>query len=363
MDKSRKVVPLVPHNIQQWKSRVCITLRKALIQLIKKGETALENRDLKQAESDVRAARRLISCTKLQSLSGGQALSDEFVESYLDKEKNGRLNIRLDILGEQVKEAKEAKKILTSSISINGSGGCIINSGSTSEKCTFSTNAVATKATKHGYDMNDDAQNPHGVARKRKRERKREDEDEEKEEGEEEETVRGRSGRYKRSKQSNKKRKVVVLDTNALMQSSDIIETIMIKSTKEASDIKMVVPYATVKELEGLCKSPKKRVQKMARRGNKAVNLMGKYMHQNRDADAISFQSIDEENEATATNTSKGSDLSNDDKILASAISEHKNSPSSDVFLLTNDINLQNKCFSSGIRPVTAKEFITEHMN
>lgn len=52
MDKSRKAAPLVPHNVQQWKSRLCITLRKALIQLIKKGETALENRDLKQGKTE-----------------------------------------------------------------------------------------------------------------------------------------------------------------------------------------------------------------------------------------------------------------------------------------------------------------------
>jgi len=73
---------------------------------------------------------------------------------YLDKNKNGRLNIRLDSLEKQVKVAQEAKILAPSNISINGSSGCIINSGSTNKKCTFSTNAVATvpKATKHGVD-------------------------------------------------------------------------------------------------------------------------------------------------------------------------------------------------------------------
>jgi len=306
-----------------------------------------------------KAARKTISITKKKQLSGvGLERFDEFVELFLDKNKNGRLNIRLDSLEKQVKIAQEAKILAPSSISINGSGGCIINSGSTNKKCTFSTNAVATvpKATKHGVDDHRDVDRKGKL--KRKRERKNEDE---KEEGEVEEGTAHDYLDRKRSKNSTQKRQVVVLDTNELMQSPDKIKMITARSTQNASSIKMIVLFTVIKELEHSSKSPIKKLKRMAVHGNKVVNFMGRNMLQN--PDAISFQSIDEEKKATAANSSKGSGLSNDDRILSCTISERKNSSSSRVFLLTNDVNLQYKCFSAGIVPTTAEEFITDHMN
>lgn len=278
------------------------------------------------------------SAERKKKLSGvGLECFDEFVELY-------RLNIRLDSLEKQVKVAQEAKILAPSNISINGSGGCIINSGSTNKKCTFSTNAVATvpKATKHGVDDHRD------VDRKGKLKRKRE---REKEEGEVEEGTAHDYLDRKRSKNSTQKREVVVLDTNELMQSPDKIKMITTRSTQNASSIKMIVPFTVIKELEHLSKSPSKKLKRMAVNGNKVVNFMGRNMPQN--PDAISFQSIDEEKKATAANSSKGPGLSNDDRILSCTISERKNSSSSSVFLLTNDVNLQNKCFSAGIVPTT----------
>mmetsp|Transcript_61520 Transcript_61520/g.69706 ORF Transcript_61520/g.69706 Transcript_61520/m.69706 type:complete len:146 (+) Transcript_61520:868-1305(+) len=145
------------------------------------------------------------------------------------------------------------------------------------------------------------------------------------------------------------------------MQSPDKIKMITARSTQNASSIKMIVLFTVIKELEHSSKSPIKKLKRMAVHGNKVVNFMGRNMLQN--PDAISFQSIDEEKKATAANSSKGSGLSNDDRILSCTISERKNSSSSRVFLLTNDVNLQYKCFSAGIVPTTAEEFITDHMN
>ncbi len=127
-------------------------------------------------------------------------------------------------------------------------------------------------------------------------------------------------------------KQVVVLDTNSLMSRPEILSGIKPNHF-------VVIPKIVLKELDGLKNSESPDTAKKARDAN---NALQKIQHQHYEEEKLSLITL------------SAAKPVNDDRILSVALFHRRNQ----AFLITNDVNLQNRARSENVRTQSANEYL-----